>query len=123
MQFVIETDHNMVRKLLIIVLVTHTQAGKYFSPEVSVKQGNLRGPRLHTRKDRDVFAFEEIPYAKRLLEDLRFRVRQKISCHYLSEYKTVLKLPTCLCLLANRTAQTRYRAIQLKCSYQNFPVQ
>ena len=70
----------MFRKLLIIVLVTYTQAGKDFSPEVTVKQRNLREPRLHTRKGRDIFAFEEIPYAKPLVEDLRFRVRKKMNC-------------------------------------------
>ena len=80
MQFVIENGHNMFQKLPIIVLVTYTQARKYFSPEVSVKQRNLRGPRLRTRKGHDIFVFEEIPYAKPLAEDLRFRVRQKMSC-------------------------------------------
>jgi hypothetical protein len=57
MQFVIETGHSMFRKLLIIVLVIYTQAGKDFSPEVTVKQGNFRGPRLNTRKGRDIFTF------------------------------------------------------------------
>jgi hypothetical protein len=122
MHFVIENGHNTFRHLLIIVLATYTQAGKYFSPEVFVKQGNLRGPRLHIRKGHDIFALEEIPYAKPLIEDLRFRVRQKMSCQYLSEYKTGLILLACLCLLANRTAQTRYRTIRLNYGYQNFPV-
>ena len=98
-------------------MVTCTQAGKYFFPEVSVKQGNLRGPRLHTRKNHDIFAFEEIPYAKPLVEGLIFLVRQKMSYQYLSEYKTVLMLLESLCVLANRTAHTRYKTVQLKYRY------
>jgi hypothetical protein len=42
---------------------------------VVLKQGRLKGHRLTTRKGRDIFAFQGIPYAKPPVGKLRFQVR------------------------------------------------
>ena len=43
---------------------------------VVLKQGQLKGHRLTTRKGREIFAFQGIPYAKPPVGDLRFQVRR-----------------------------------------------
>ena len=42
---------------------------------VELKQGRLKGHRLTTRKGREIFAFQGIPYAKPPVGNLRFKVR------------------------------------------------
>jgi len=42
---------------------------------VVLKQGRLKGHRLTTRKGREIFAFQGIPYAKPPVGKLRFQVR------------------------------------------------
>ena len=42
---------------------------------VELKQGRLKGHRLTTRKGREMFAFQGIPYAKPPVGNLRFKVR------------------------------------------------
>ena len=42
---------------------------------VMLKQGPLKGHRLTTRKGREIFAFQAIPYAKPPVGKLRFQVR------------------------------------------------
>jgi hypothetical protein len=42
---------------------------------VVLKQGRLKGHRLTTRKGREIFAFQGIPYAKPPVGELRFQVR------------------------------------------------
>jgi len=41
---------------------------------VVLKQGRLKGHRLTTRKGREIFAFQGIPYAKPPVDKLRFQV-------------------------------------------------
>jgi hypothetical protein len=45
---------------------------------VVLKHGNLRGHRLTSRKDREIFAFQGIPYAKPPVGELRFKVCSQI---------------------------------------------
>jgi acetylcholinesterase len=41
---------------------------------VVLKQGSLKGHRLTSRKGREIFAFQGIPYAKPPVGELRFKV-------------------------------------------------
>jgi len=47
---------------------------------VVLKQGRLKGHRLTTRKGREIFAFQGIPYAKPPVGKLRFQVRSTDVC-------------------------------------------
>jgi len=47
---------------------------------VVLKQGRLKGHRLTTRKGREIFAFQGIPYAKPPVGKLRFQVRSTGVC-------------------------------------------
>jgi hypothetical protein len=42
---------------------------------VVLKHGSLKGHRLTSRKGREIFAFQGIPYAKPPVGELRFKVR------------------------------------------------
>jgi hypothetical protein len=69
---------NMVRyscALLLIVL-----AAVLADDVVVLKQGRLKGHRLTTRKGREIFAFQGIPYAKPPVGKLRFQVRSTDVC-------------------------------------------
>jgi hypothetical protein len=45
---------------------------------VVLKHGSLRGHRLTSRKGRDIFAFQGIPYAKPPIGELRFKVCSQV---------------------------------------------
>jgi len=45
---------------------------------IVLKQGTLKGHRLTTRKGREIFAFQGIPYARPPIGELRFQVRPDI---------------------------------------------
>lgn len=42
---------------------------------IVLKQGSVKGHRLTTRKGREIFAFQGIPYAEPPVGELRFQVR------------------------------------------------
>jgi hypothetical protein len=71
----IATQHqeNMARYSFVLLL---TVVAAVLADDVIVlKQGRLRGHRLTTRKGREIFAFQGIPYAKPPVGKLRFQVR------------------------------------------------
>jgi carboxylesterase type B len=45
---------------------------------VVLKHGSLKGHRLTSRKGRDIFAFQGIPYAKPPVGELRFKVCSQV---------------------------------------------
>jgi hypothetical protein len=46
---------------------------------VTLEQGDLKGLRIESIRDRELLAFLGIPYAKPPVGDLRFKVRQKVN--------------------------------------------
>ncbi|XP_069694783.1 uncharacterized protein [Periplaneta americana] len=61
---------NMQLALLLLALATSVCGD---SLEVTIKQGTLKGHQLTSRKGREIFAFQKIPYAKAPVGDLRFK--------------------------------------------------
>jgi hypothetical protein len=47
---------------------------------VVLKHGSLKGHRLTSRKGREIFAFQGIPYAKPPVGELRFKVCSQVVC-------------------------------------------
>mgnify|MGYP000442168302 CR=1 FL=1 len=64
----------MLKILLLFLYFICIQGELEFYPEISIKQGKLRGFHLTSRKGRYFNAFHRIPYAKAPVGDLRFKV-------------------------------------------------
>ncbi|PSN42539.1 Venom carboxylesterase-6 [Blattella germanica] len=68
----------MLRILLLLFVCVNIHAGDDSSPEVTIQQGKLRGFKLTSRKGRDFFAFQRIPYVKSPVGNLRFQSPQPL---------------------------------------------
>ncbi|KAJ9587060.1 hypothetical protein L9F63_019348, partial [Diploptera punctata] len=62
----------------LIVVIARFLDSAYYHPNdiIELKQGQLRGHRLTSRKDREIFAFQGIPYAQSPVGNLRFKPPQ-----------------------------------------------
>jgi hypothetical protein len=70
----------LYRCVLLLTVVTAVLADDL----VVLKQGRLKGHRLTTRKGREIFAFQGIPYAKPPVGKLRFQVKSTAVRQFLS---------------------------------------
>ncbi|XP_069696448.1 esterase FE4-like isoform X2 [Periplaneta americana] len=66
----------MIRTLFFLLFLSEVYGGRNNPLEITLKQGTLRGHTLTSRKGRDIFAFQSIPYAKPPLKELRFQPPQ-----------------------------------------------
>lgn len=64
----------MHRILTLLAALTLASADGFTPPMVTVENGMLRGRTLTTAKDRTIYSFEGIPYAKPPVGDRRFKV-------------------------------------------------